>query len=186
VLKKLLTVSILILLGSSVLCAQNKKTKAKADGEQLITDMARSRNMPPVVGDLGVFSNTLLDEDAMPPEVKRILDQKEKALPLLIAHLDDMRPTRMINCCNENPVLTVGDACLNMLSVIVRPAEPMFDKACVAEQDNQSFCLDEDYQFTMSSFVRRGNRRVPNKEVLTAKRNWMKAYRENKIQFKGY
>jgi hypothetical protein len=49
----------------------------------------------------------------------------------------------MSYCCNKNPILTVGDACLNILSIIVLPAEPMFDKDCVAEEEvDPSFCLN--------------------------------------------
>jgi hypothetical protein len=91
VLKKILFISIVIFMGSALLFAQNKKAKSTANGEKPITDMGRSKNMPPVVGDSGVFSNTLLDGDGMPPEVKRILELKEKAVQLLIAHLDDLR-----------------------------------------------------------------------------------------------
>jgi hypothetical protein len=185
-LRKLLIISALVFIGGTVSFAQNKKAKTKAGGEKLITDMARSRNMPPVVGDPGVFVNTLLDGDGMPPEVKRILELKEAAIPLLIAHLDDMRLTRMHSCCFNPPELTVGDACRNMLSMIVLPAEPMFDKECLAEEDDKSFCLAEDFDFSIPSYVRRGKRRLPGKEVLTAKRNWLKAYREKKIRYKGY
>lgn len=185
-LKKILIISVLIFIGVAVSFAQLKKAKTRVDGEKLIADMARSRNMPPVVGDDGVFSNTLLEGDAVPPEVRRILGLKQNSIPLLIAHLDDTRPTRMMYCCGDKLVLTVGDACLNMLSMIAEPTAPMFDKECLAEADNQSFCLNENYVFSMSSYVRSGKRRLPSAEVKRAKRYWLKAYRENRIQFKGY
>ena len=178
--------ALMLITFGSVSLAQINQPKTKASGDRMITEMARSRNMPLVVGDSGVFVNTLLDGDGMPPEVRRILDLKEGSIALLIDHLDDTRLTRMSYCCNENPMLTVGDACLNMLSMIVEPTTPMFDKQCVEEEDDQHFCLAEGYDFSMSSFVLRGKLRIPSKEVVAAKQNWLKAYRGNHIKFKGY
>lgn len=181
----LLAAAIIIMIGNFSF-AQTKKAKGKVDGEKLITEMSRSKNMPLLFGDDGVFINTLLEDDGLPLEVRRILALEEKAIPLLIAHLDDTRLMPMSSCCTQPPEITVGDACLDILSVIAKPSPPMFDKQCIAEEDDKSFCLDEKYSFLTGAFTKRGKRRIPNKEVIAAKQNWLKSYRKNEIKFVQY
>lgn len=108
--KILFTLAIIITVGNFSF-AQTNKSKQKIDGEKLITEMAQSKNLPLLfVGDDGVFINTQLEDDGLPPEFRRILAPEEKAIPLLIAHLDDTRLTRMSSCRSQPPEITVGDA----------------------------------------------------------------------------
>lgn len=177
---------IVVTIGNFSYAQTNKSKQKKVDGEKLITEMAKSKNMPLLFRDEGVFMNTELpDEDnGIPPEVRRILELEEKAIPLLIAHLDDMRLTQMASCCAEPTPVTVGDACLNILSVISKTTAPMFETPCDGDFSNS--CLKEEYSFPTSSFTKRGKRRLPTKEVVTAKQNWLKAYRKKQIKFEQY
>lgn len=75
---------------------------------------------------------------------------------------------------------------LNILPVVTKSAPPMFDKKCVEDEDEAGTCLNEKSGFAAASFTKRGKRRIANKEAVTAKQNWLKAYRENKIQFVQY
>lgn len=129
-LKTLFFISALLFASLPSASAQSKKSKRTNYEEGLITALATSRNMPPVVGDDGVFVNTLL-EDAMPREVTRILKLGKRSVPLLISHLDDMRLTEMDYCCSNLGRMTIADACLDILARTVRETKPMFDTQCV-------------------------------------------------------
>lgn len=182
--KKLLFIAVIVITIGNFSFAQTKNPKAKVEGEKLITEMMRSKNMPLLFRDDGVFINTELEDDSLPPEVRKILELEEKAIPLLIAHLDDTRLMPMTSCCSQPSEITVGDACLNILTVITKTTQPMFDEKC--EEDYKSSCLKAEYSFLTGSFTKRGKRRIPSKDVVTAKQNWLKAYRKNQIKFEQY
>lgn len=178
----------------TVSSAQAKKPRRPVNNENLITALVTSKNLPGRFGDDGVFVNTLLEDDPTPREVRRILKLGAKAIPLLIAHLDDTRLTRMRFCCSgeagEHNV-TVGDAALDILKRIVVNSAPMFDPKCVKDRAEgnevgEASCLEEHYEFSPPSFSGRGRSRRPTREVRIAKQNWQKAYARKKIRYRKY
>ena len=108
------------------------------------------------------------------PDVIRILKLGKKAIPLLIAHLDDRRFFKRLKfCCLANQdqprKVNVSEAALEILTIIVRQNKPMFDLECITEGPPESRCVAENYY-----------------EGETGKRNRLKAYRAGKIQYEKY
>lgn len=192
---RLFTGSLVLIALVTVSSAQSKKSRPPVNKENLITALITSKNLPGRFGDDGVFVNTLLEDDPTPREVRRILKLGAKAIPLLIAHLDDTRLTRMRFCCSggeggEHGV-TVGDASLDILRRIVVNAAPMFDPQCVKDRTagtevGEASCLEERFEFSPPSFSGRGRSRRPSREARIAKKNWQKAYANKKIRYQKY
>ena len=175
---RLIGIITLCLMFTVVFFAQVKKTDSA--GEHLITALIRSKNLPLFFRlDQGVLINPALEEDSgLPPEVKKILMLKEKAIPLLIEHLDDKRIfTHMTSCCSSTKTgvepVTAAEGVLSILINIVRQERPMFSPKCIKEAkeqgDYENNCLETGYLV--------GQR---------GKRNWLKAYRAGKVKYEKY
>jgi hypothetical protein len=146
-------------------------------GEQLIFALAK---MTPSVeyvtdgaADVSVMSIGQTAEGVVehpPGELARIVSLRLRAVPLLIAHLDDKSPTN--HRFAEVPDLRVplGFVCLDILSMITEG--PMVVSDCT--DDGFGACVAEGYFFRPDS---------PRKDVLAVKRAWEKAYREGKVRF---
>jgi len=172
--------------------AQSRKARSQTKGDRLFTGLATSRDLPAVFGDDGVLvSTTHADgKEGFAPEIVRILKLGPKAIPLLIAHLDDMRQTRMIHCCftqySGSYPATVGDISLDLLGAIIRHQRPMFDMKCEKEAEGEggvAACVERPYDTTLPDFYSQRKIRMPPKRVKRAKLNWQKAYRAKRIQY---
>lgn len=168
-------VILLILICTLVFFAQKKKSKKISNGEHLITALANSKTLPGLFRD----DSGLLAEGpkGISPDVIRILKLGKLAIPLLIRHLDDKRILKgMVFCCsvdNDDTQISVGDGVLSILLVIIRSTEPIYDTKCVNGE--------REFEDSMESCVR--EKYLTGKNM---KRNWLKAYRAGKINYKKY
>ncbi|HEX8369675.1 MAG TPA: hypothetical protein VF604_14110 [Pyrinomonadaceae bacterium] len=168
---KSLGVILLILLCAPAFFAQKKRTKRISRGERLVTALMNSKTLPGNFGDDGVFFE---GSDGLSPDVIRILELGEKAIPLLISHLDDKRFfKRLTFCCLANQhkprKVTVGEVALDILTIIVQRNEPMFDLKCIDEGAPEDRCVADGYY-----------------DEKIGRRNWLKAYRAGKIDYEKY
>lgn len=160
--------------------AQSKKAKKDSYGERLITALMNSKTLPGLFRlDSGVLGE---GSQGVSPDVKRILKLGKRAIPLLIRHLDDKRIFKNMGfCCTITSMesadgmdkVTVAEAVLLSLAVIIRENAPMFDQKCLkndeAFNDSIGDCIVEKYSSGRNM-----------------KRNWMKADRAGKIHYKKY
>ena len=176
---KSLCVTLLILVCASVFLAQNKRTKKQPSGERLITAFANSNTLPGLFRlDEGVFAQ---GSGGISPDVVRILKLGKRAIPLLIRHLDDKRIFKnMVACCwtnsgdgNGTENVPVGEGVFFVLKGIIRETSPIYDVQCL-KQDRQ---FEESGDDCLEVRYRRGR---------NMKRNWLKAYRAGKIQYKKH
>ena len=95
---KTLCVLGLMFVSASVYSAQPRRAKKILDGECLITALMNSKTLPGLFRiDEGVFGE---GSKGISPDVIRILKLGERAIPLLIRHLDDKRIFKnMVACC---------------------------------------------------------------------------------------
>ena len=129
-----------------------------------------------VYGDDGAADATVTENP--PPEVRAIVTLRSRSIPLLIAHLDDARPTSAK--FNGNPV-PVGHVCLDILTNIVS-APGILIKDCA--DDGLGGCVDGRYYFRPDAFLRKGGGFVVSRGVARAKANWLRAYRRGDLKFK--
>ena len=103
------------------------------------------------------------------PAVRRVINLKTSAIPLLIEHLADQRPT---NAKFKNHRVPLGHICLDILTAIVKGRE-IYVKDCA--DDGLGACVNFPYYFRPDVAHRR--------EMKSVQRAWAKAYRTRKIKF---
>ena len=88
-LKKLLIIITLICFAASISPAQKKRAKREIRSDKLIMALINAGEVRGIFGDdaMYIFTQT--------PEIEAIFALGKKAIPLLIAHLDDKRLTNM-------------------------------------------------------------------------------------------
>lgn len=129
----------------------------------------------------GAADATVLN-DPVAEEVRSILALYEAAIPLMIAHLDDPRLTRVtFRRGDESEVLvTVGHICLDILTGIVdAPDVTVTDCA----DDGLGACVKEGFYFRPDACDQVENVFVAKPIVADAKANWQRAYREGHLKF---
>lgn len=186
---KTIYISICILAATTLTFAQTGKGRRPVNKEALITALTTSKQLPLIFRDDGVFMNTELEDDNVPREVRKILSLGRSAIPLLISHLDDTRLVDMVYLSGEGEVkVTVGDVALNILEAIVKETAPMFDEECAkGERLNGENCTEADYSYVPGSYkVNRQGRRIADKDVTAAKRNWQRAFAAKKVRYVKY
>jgi hypothetical protein len=102
-------------------------------------------------------------------KVKAVVDLSAAAIPLLIQHLDDPRPTRTL--FNGRPV-PFGHVALDILSHIVGQNPIVFDVDCA--DDGLGACFSPGYYFRPNA---------PLTEMKRVKMKWQRLYRRNALQF---
>ena len=176
---KSLGVILLILLFAPAFSAQTKKTKRISRDERLITALMNSRTLPGLFRiDEGVFAE---GSEGISPDVVRILKLGNRAIPLLIRHLDDKRVFKhMAACCwtgsiNGNGIekVSVAEGAFFILNSIIRQTGPIYDVQCLKRdrqfEENNDDCITKKFYWGRNM-----------------KRNWLKAYRTGKIYYKKY
>jgi hypothetical protein len=103
------------------------------------------------------------------PAVKALVDLRERALPLLIRHLDDKRPTG--TTFKERPV-PAGHVALDVLLGIVKRDARFFIPDCA--DDGLGACVKPGYYFRPDASAM---------QMAEVKANWEKAYRANHLRF---
>jgi hypothetical protein len=124
----------------------------------------------------GAADATVTDDPR--PEVKAIVNLGTAAIPLLISHLDDPRPTSAT--FNGKPV-GLGHICLDILTNIV-DAPLIVAEDCA--DDGLGACVDTQYYFRPDAFTRNGRVIATSPEVALVKARWQRAYRRGKVKFR--
>lgn len=101
--------------------------------------------------------------------VKAVVDLREAAVPLLIAHLDDMRPTQTM--FKGKPV-PLGHMALDILTHVITPTSRVFVKDC--GQDGLGACIHKGYYFRPDA---------PLDEMERTKEKWQQLYARGLAQF---
>jgi hypothetical protein len=121
--------------------------------------------------------------------VKKIVALQSRAIPLLIAHLDDARETSAKYKGGAhwgNPIaVPVGYLCLDILSQLVVDNEILFIQArrdC--DFDGMGACIQPKYYFNPDDYSLKAHHLVPDGRVLAAKRNWQRAYKTGMLKFR--
>lgn len=116
-----------------------------------------------------------------PPEVRDLLNLGARAIPLLIAHLDDTRRSPLtFSCRGQTTRVPVGYVCYDILRHIARDSRPRFNTDCA--DDGLCACEVEGYCFRPDDYFRRGSRVVPRRIVHRVKSNWERAYRRGFVK----
>ena len=111
------------------------------------------------------------------PEIRRIVDLHDKAMPLLIACLDDSRPTQAVYLENsQRHQVPLGHVCLDILMNVVRSPQ-ILREDCV--DDGLGACVAEPYYYRPDITTRKD----PSQSMRAVKSKWTAAYREGKLKF---
>ncbi len=121
-----------------------------------------------------------------PKEVLDIVALREKAIPVLIEHLDDTRPTSAIvslgYLTDKSIRVPVGFVCLDILTGIIERT----NKLIFVEDPSDGFCGDikDGYCFRPDDYKVYSDDRFKNRPIVRiVKANWQKAYRDGKIKY---
>ena len=167
-----LTTILVALLLSIPLAGQ---TRARSDGSERIDGLTTAPSLV-VYSEDGAADATVTENP--PREVRAIVNLGSRAIPLLIAHLDDARPT---SAKFNGSSVPVGHVCLDILTNIVS-APGILIKDCA--DDGLGACVDGRYYFRPDAFTRRGGSFVASREVARVKANWQRAYRRGGVKFR--
>ena len=178
--KRIFLVVVVILCSALASFAQPKKVTRKNSGEKLITALVSSQNVRGGFGDDGMY---IFFEE---PEIQRILKLGPRAIPLLIAHLDDKRLLSIGTTYPEYYTVTVGAACFDILTLIIRTDARFFDQKCLKglDEGRTSSCSKPGYGILPEDFWQRKTLRV-KRSVLRAKQKWANAYRKHQIHYEA-
>ncbi len=165
---KLPLVTLIIVFLFSAAAAQSKKHHRKLTGDQMITVLLNSSQIPGAFGDDGLFMNGVSDD------LKRILDLGKAAIPLLIRHLDDKLVFKHMKEYGDpnNPVaVTASDGAVDILTTIIRNEAPVVDMKCFHNENRvpEDDCVEQRFYSGRN-----------------LKRNWLKAYRAGKLHYQRY
>lgn len=100
----------------------------------------------------------------------RVVDLKEKAIPLLIAHLDDMSPTKAKYQQEEDLSVPLGFVCLDILLQLTDSPAIIHD----CQEDGMGACVHSSYYFMPGASA---------KKAAMIKRHWQELYRKGEIKY---
>lgn len=119
------------------------------------------------------------------PEVRAIINLGARAIPLLIAHLNDTRLTSATfngGFTRGTPIrVPVGHVCLDILTHIIGNNPHIFIRGCA--DDGLGACLKGEYYFRPDEYYPAGRDYIAREGVHVAKVNWLRAYRKGLIKF---
>ena len=115
----------------------------------------------------GEISISTVKPDA---RVKAIVDLRASAIPLLIAHLDDTRPTRTMF---ENKPTPLGHMALDILTHIIKRTDVVFVRDC--DQDGLGACIHTGYYFRPDATAT---------DMKNTKDKWRRLYANGRIVFR--
>ncbi|CAN5315377.1 hypothetical protein BH10ACI3_BH10ACI3_28370 [soil metagenome] len=164
---KLPVASLIIVFLFTAAAAQTKKHQQKLTGEQMITRLINSRDVPGTYGDAGLFSGELA------PDLISILKLGKLAIPLMIRHLDDEREFKhtMFYGNIDGPMkIEFSTVAVDILTAIIRQEPPVFDMKCISSDDRmEDNCVMQKYF---------GGRHL--------KQNWQRLYSAGKLHYKKF
>lgn len=144
--------------------------------------------------DSSVLGLYLVDDGTTTAPVKEVADivaLREKAIPLLIEHLDDNRPSSAtfdggyIRDYEQRVKVPVGHVCLDILRNIV-DSSFYFDKNCEIETRLEG-CIKDGFYFRPDDYWILGendsNNFIERPIVRIVKANWQKAYTQGHLKY---
>lgn len=127
--------------------------------------------------------------EVIPPEkeVRDIVALKDKAIPLLIECLDDLRPTSATFSGGyvvgePYPRVPVGHVCLDILINIAKASDHI-DKDCPRGEAELGACIKDGFYFRPDDYGRFGEEFRERPIVRIVKANWLKAYRNGRVKY---
>jgi hypothetical protein len=182
----------LIIIVHALTNGQIAQTIPKHVSNKYIEALAAAPNLPRYsadgAADVSVTSYDMNDPRTAEhhiPAVLNIVNLKQKAIPLLIAHLDDMRPTSAtFYSIKYKRIVRVplGYVCLDLLTNIVKDTTHAFVDPCT--DDGLGGCVQKGFYFWPDAFARRARRYVAGPEIDRAKINWQRAYRKGYLKYR--
>lgn len=182
----------LIIIVHALTNGQIAQASPKHVSDKYIDALVAARNLPRYsadgAADVSVTSYDMNDPRTAEhhiPAVLDIVDLKQKAIPLLIAHLDDMRPTSAtFYSIKYKRIVRVplGYVCLDLLTSIVKDTPRAFVDPCT--DDGLGACVHKGFYFWPDAFTRRASRYVAGPEIYRSKINWQRAYRKGYLKYR--
>jgi hypothetical protein len=173
--------------GSSVETqSKDKRSDSFEAMDSLLDKLAQEPNLGLVYIDDGSGEGTVVNNSPN-PVVRQIIALGPRAIPVLIAHLDDRRPTSALykvgNFRNEPVRTPLGFVVLDILTQITRDTGALFvngQKHC--EFDGMGACVKDRYYLKPEVFISRDSGSEQKVEKLKA--SWSAARRNGIVVFK--
>ncbi len=175
-----------------ILCLNDLRSAMKINNhastnelDQYITTLVNS----PRLNDGYYFEDGASDYSVLVPNpdkaILEIIKLGDKAIPILIEHLDDTRLTSTTFHIKSNHIkVPVGHICLDILRGIVEHNPPMFYES---NDDGlgYSWGLNDGYYFRPDDYISsdKNNYRI-RLIVKIVKNNWKQAYEQNKVKYR--
>lgn len=173
--------------GSQGMSAGPRLNRQK-EPDALVDELVSTPNFGTIYIADGAGDGTVLNERPA-AVVRKIVGLHEAAIPLLIRHLDDVRPTSAKYKGGEHwndPVsVPVGYLCLDILGQIVSDNKVLFvqgQRDC--DYDGMGACFQPKYYFNPDDYSIQGARLIPSAKVLAVKKNWEIASRSRALKFR--
>ena len=173
-------------------CAQPGHANPQQSSNKYIDALASAPNLPRYsadgAADVSVTAYDMNDPGTVEhhiPAVLNIVNLGSKAIPMLIAHLDDMRPTSATFRSERYRRIVrvpLSYVCLDLLTNIVMETPRIFVKPCT--DDGLGACVHESFYFWPDSFAQKGGKYVAHHEIHMAKAYWRRAYRKGYVRYR--
>lgn len=177
--------------------AQEKSSFKKDRNEKLIDVLVSAKGFGRVYYEDGASDGTVLDinpneaysEKSQHPAVKAIIRLGPKAIPLLIEHLDDIRPTHVSADVGRPWIhydhVPLGHICLDILTKILKQDSSFWD-AETADGDGLGIQFKRGYYFRPDDYIfSKETREIRVKNiVMTVKNKWLQLYKSGKLHYK--
>jgi hypothetical protein len=167
------------LLFATAISAQAGTSKTPSASAERYIDALVSAAHLVVYSEDGAADATVVENPVR--EVRNILRLGAKAIPLLIAHLEDTRITAAKFGRSQAQGVPVGYVCLDILSNIVMSKSILIDDC---SDDGLGACVRDGYYFRPDAYSRENGRIVPKSEVFKVQVRWKRAYRNGKIKYR--
>jgi hypothetical protein len=182
-----LVILILLLLSASTSSASVQNHSKTSKSSQYIDALVSVPHFGRVYVEDGAADGSVTSPESPPQAVKNILELGPRAIPLLIAHLDD---TRLTSATFEGgftwgkPIrVPVGHVCLDILIHIIGENRYIFDWDC--GDDGLGACVKHGYYFRPDEYYPvNNNEYIARDGVLMVKANWLRAQRKGLLRFR--
>ena len=132
---------------------------------------------------MNIGANNLGIVDSPPVVLANIVNLKERAIPLLIEHLDDVRPSSTIfHCGGPAQRVPIGYVCYDILISIVKDtAHQILIPDC--EDDGLCACAHHGYCFRPDDYIMDHGFFKVKPIVAIVKLNFKQAYKKNRFSY---
>jgi hypothetical protein len=166
-------------------CAATGQPSKRGDGERLIDALVQAHDLRCTYHDDGAADASVLENPV--PEVLAVVHLGRRALPLLVAHLDDRRPTAATydggRFASAPLRVAVGYVCLDILTNMVRTKRGIVREDCA--DDGLGACIKRGYWFHPAVFAPSKDSFQQQRSVRVAKANWRAALGAGWVEFES-